>query len=284
MIRTGYSVIAAVIIVVCAASPGRAEPGAAYPWLDRPATAGTIADRFAPPAGYRRIAAAPGSFAHWLRHLPLKPPGATVFLHNRRPKPLQSVHAAVVDIDTGRRDLQQCADIIMRLRAEYLFARGALDGIHFNFTSGDRADFKRWTAGWRPVVRGNNVSWRQNGARAADHRALRAFLKVVFIYAGTYSLRKEMRAVGDPADIRIGDAFIEGGFPGHAVLVVDMAENPRTGRKVFMLAQGYTPAQDFHVLKNPNQLDAGVWYDADIGDRLNTPEWRFRAADLRRFR
>lgn len=284
MERSGYIATALFAAAVCASAPSHAEPGAVYPWLDRPAVDGTIADRFVPPAGYRRVTAPPGSFAQWLRHLPLKPAGTTVLLHDRRPKPLQSVHAAVVDIDTGRRDLQQCADVIMRLRAEYLFARNAFDGIHFNFTSGDRADFTRWTAGWRPRVRGNKVSWHQNGAQGAHHGALRAYLKVVFTYAGTYSLRKEMRSVRDPADMRIGDAFIEGGFPGHAVLVVDMAQDAVSGRKVFMLAQGYTPAQDLHVLKNPNDSTMGVWYRQDIGDHLITPEWRFRATDLRRFR
>ena len=51
--------------------------------------------------------------------------------------------------------------------------------------------------------------------------------------------------------MQIGDVFIKGGFPGHAVVVLDMAENDRTGQRVFLLAQSYMPAQDIHIMKNP---------------------------------
>lgn len=286
MEKGAKSVIAVVFAAACAtaAAGARADGPGVHPWRQGLPARDAIADRFSPPPGFQRTAVEPGSFAHWLRHLPLKPKGAPVRLHNGRLKPAQSFHAAVVDIDTGRRDLQQCADAVMRLRAEYLYARGRFDDIHFNFTSGDRADFTRWTAGWRPRVRGNKVRWRQSGAAGTDHRTLRDYLRVVFTYAGSYSLRKELRPVGDPARMRIGDVFIEGGFPGHAVLVVDTAENPGTGERVFMLTQSYMPAQDIHVLKNPADPNGGVWYRQAFENRLQTPEWRFRAGDLYRFR
>lgn len=277
--------VAAVVFAAACAAAGaaRADGLGLHPWRQGHPARDAIADRFLPPPGFRRTPTAPGSFADWLRHLPLKPKGAPVRLHDGRLKPAQSFHAAVVDIDTGRRDLQQCADAVMRLRAEYLYSRGRFGDIHFNFTSGDRADFSRWAAGWRPRVRGNKVSWRPSGTAGTDHRTLRDYLRVVFTYAGSYSLRKELRPVADPARMRIGDVFIEGGFPGHAVLVVDMAENPRTGERVFMLTQSYMPAQDIHVLRNPADPRGGAWYPQTFGNRLQTPEWRFRAHDLHRF-
>ena len=86
--------------------------------------------RFSAAGGLTRVAVAPGSFGDWLRHLPLLPPGAPVHLFDGRLKPRQDVHAAVVDLDVGTRDLQQCADAVMRLRAEYLFASGAAIAFH----------------------------------------------------------------------------------------------------------------------------------------------------------
>src|SRR5262245_3007875 len=80
--------------------------------------------RIAPPRGATRIALEPGSFGDWLRHLPLLPAGAAVHLYDGRAKARQDVHAAVVDLDVGTRDLQQCADAAMRLRVEYLWSAG----------------------------------------------------------------------------------------------------------------------------------------------------------------
>ncbi|MDH3236425.1 MAG: DUF4846 domain-containing protein, partial [Alphaproteobacteria bacterium] len=122
MLLLSLVVIAAMLM---AALPRGAHAEApTYPWLSNPAAArDAIANRFAPPRGFVRVPARAGSFAAWLRRLPLKPVGAKVYLHDGRLKPNQSVHAAVVELDIGRRDLQQCADAVMRLRAEYLYSR-----------------------------------------------------------------------------------------------------------------------------------------------------------------
>ncbi len=251
-----------------------------YSWPYTPG-ADTVASRFAPPPGFKRIAATPGSFADWLRHLPLKPEGTPVLLFDGRQKPDQSLHAAVVDIDVGKRGLQQCADAVMRLRAEYLYAGGAAERarIAFNFTSGDRISFMRWSEGWRPVVAGDRVTWLRNGTRGSDRAQFAAYLEKIFTYAGSKSLEHGLAAVGDARKVEGGDVFIQGGFPGHAVIVVDVAEDPN-GRRAMLLAQSFMPAQSIHVLKNPK---GGVWYDAAAGDP-ETPEWKFRAGHARRFR
>lgn len=242
----------------------------------------TIAIRIAPPPGFARVPAARDSFAAWLRGLPLRPAGAPVRLHDGRLKPSQDIHAAVLAIDTGRRDLQQCADAVMRLRAEYLYARRELGRLAFNFTSGDRTAFTEWARGLRPAVSGNRVRWVRRAASGTGRASFRAWLDSVFTYAGTYSLAREMRAVPDPNDIRVGDVFIEGGFPGHAVLVADLARNPETGARRMLLTQSYMPAQDIHVLKT---MEGGVWYKVPArGANLETPEWTFKSGDLHRFR
>jgi hypothetical protein len=107
-------------------------------------------------------------------------------------------------------------------------------------------------------------------------------MDLVFAYAGTYSLERELRPV-KIEDIDIGDVFIKGGFPGHAVLVADMAVNEATGEKRFLLIQSYMPAQDMHVLKNPKAEDGSPWYSTDIGEQLVTPEWVFLSSSLRRW-
>ena len=108
----------------------------------------------------------------------------------------------------------------------------------------------------------------------------RQYLGFVFVYAGTYSLKKELLPVSPNDPIRAGDVFIQGGFPGHTVIVVDVAENDRKER-IFLLAQSYMPAQDMHVLAGKNAKDP--WYRFPVGDVLETPEWTFAPARRMRF-
>jgi hypothetical protein len=103
----------------------------------------------------------------------------------------------------------------------------------------------------------------------------------VFAYAGTYSLDRELDGARI-ADIRPGDVFIKGGFPGHAVLVADVVEN-ESGEKRFLLMQSYMPAQEIHVLKNPAATDGSPWYGTDFGPVLVTPEWTFSKDQLKRW-
>lgn len=253
---------AAAALVAAGIVPALAAP--AYAWKPGDAsTFDTLARRFPPPPGFQRVAAAPGSFAEWLRGLPMKTPDAAVLLHTGAKKWRQDVHQGVIDIDVGPRDLQQCADAVMRLRAEWLYARGRKGDIAFNDTEGKRLRFA--------------------DRSRQDYAGFRKYMDYVFAYAGTYSLERELVAA-DVSDIRPGDVFIKGGFPGHAVLVTDVAVNPATGETRFLLAQSYMPAQDVHILKNPAAADGSPWYATTFGDTLVTPEWRFSRQQLKRWK
>ncbi len=251
----------ALLIALALAGVAHAEaPG--YPWR-APAAADTVETRFAPPPGTRRAPLAPGSFGAWLRGLPLLPAGAEVHLFDGRRKARQDVHAAVVDLDVGARDLQQCADAVMRLRAEYLFAAGRFADIRFHPDPG-KPRALAWTGGAK----------RDGWAR---------FLVRLFADAGTASLAAELPALG-ARPLAPGDVLIQPGYPGHAVLVLDAADGAG-GRRFVLLGQSYMPAQQFHLLRNP--ASPSPWYDAAAldGAGLLTPEWPrpFTRKDARRF-
>jgi hypothetical protein len=188
----------------------------------------------------------------------------------------------VIDIDVGARDLQQCADAVIRLRAEYRRASGQDERISFRFTSGHAAKWSDWKSGSRPVVRGQQGEWKQSAAADASYRSFKSYLDMIFTYAGSASLSDELEMVRDPRTIAPGDVFIQGGSPGHAVIVLDVAE-ARDGERVFLLAQSYMPAQDVHVLVNPSDARLSPWYRAGQPAPLRTPEWTFPAGSLRRF-
>lgn len=62
-----------------------------------------------------------------------------------------------------------------------------------------------------------------------------------------------------------------------------MAENKYTGKKIFLLVEGNTPAREMHVLRNFNRF-RNPWFvlDEDAESmRLNV--FHFKADDLRHF-
>jgi len=240
----------------------------------------TIATRFNPPQGYTRVNTDIQEFGYFLRHQPLKPHSTPVKLYNGDLKANQSVHAAVLDVDVENRDLQQCADAIMRLRAEYLYAAKRYADIHFNFVSGFNAEYKRWRKGERIWVQGNHVDWKPSRGATPDYKAFRKYLTMVFSYAGTASLVHELKPKEITA-IETGDVLIKGGSPGHAVIVVDKAVND-AGEAIVLLAQSYMPAQDIHVLINPLANDGNPWHKvSDFGETIRTAEYTFYAGALR---
>ena len=95
-----------------------------------------LADRIAPPSGYVRETCSDNSFTTYLRNLPLLPKGSKVLLYNGKEKANQAAAFAVVDMEIGNRDLQQCADAVIRLRAEYLWKHKRYADIKFNFKIG----------------------------------------------------------------------------------------------------------------------------------------------------
>lgn len=257
----------------------------AYPWLPAGAydAKRSVLARFAPPRGCERIAVVPGAFGSWLRQLPLLPAGTAVRLYNGELKDPQNVHAAVLNIDTGTRDLQQCADAVIRLRAEYLFSQNP-DLVHFHLTSGHDIRFADWYAGRGFRVSGEQVLSVPRAAEQPTHAVFRRYLDQIFTYAGTLSLARELKPAS-PADVQPGDVLIKGGSPGHAVLVLDVAVQHATGRRYALLAQSYMPAQQIHVLRNVwGDAALGAWFPINPQDaRISTPEWTFANNELKRF-
>ena len=232
-----------------------------------------LESRINPPMGYSRIVSKEGELAYFMRNLPLKSSDSPLMLYNEQAKFNQNNHVAIFDLSLGDRDLQQCADSLIRIYAEYYWSLQQYDKIAFHLTSGFYMEYSKWREGYRIKVEGNNVTWIKSASYDDSYDAFLRYLNTVFAYAGTLSLTAECESIS-MEELLPGDLFLKGGSPGHCVLIVDMATD-QEGNRCYLLAQGYMPAQDFHILKNPLHPEDPWYYASEISYPLLTPEWQF---------
>jgi len=243
----------------------------------------TVRERFSPPKGYRWVEEQPGSFGYFIEHFKLKPYGSPILKYDGNPIATQNLHEAVFDIDTGNKDLQQCADAVIRLRAEYLFRAQKPDAIKFHFTSGHLVSWNDYKSGIRAFVNGNSVSFRKTAAADGSYENFRKYLDLIFNYAGTISLYSETARVTKKSYLKTGDILITPGSPGHVVFIAGVCEN-KEGKRLFLLSEGFTPAQSIHLLSNPFEKNISPWYDLDVNSQeTKTARYIFKPTNFRHF-
>ena len=208
-------------------------------WFSRtsnPWNAKTVGD-ISTPMGYTRVES---SYAEFLRQLPLKKRGSKVQLFTGGEAHYQWLSAAVIDLPMLSNS-EQCADMTMRLRAEYLFSQGRYSEIRFQDVNGKVLQY--------------------NGG--SSRKALEKFLKKAYGVCSTFSVSRETqpRPISEvqPGDVLVYPARkIEG--MGHALIVIDVA---RKGDKVaIMCAEGNTPARELHIVRNLNPVE-NPWFFFD---------------------
>lgn len=215
------------------------------------------------PAGYRRIQGDDTAYTAFLRALPLKHAGSLVRLHTGKIDRYLFLSAAVVDLPVIS-EYEQCADVCMRLRAEYLWQEGRYGEIKFL------------------NVFGKTDSYPSGASRAA----FEAYITHIFTCCNTASLSNQLetRKLGD---MQPGDVFVyparQGKKYGHAVMVVDVARNKRTGKKAFLLAEGNTPARDIHILRNLNPFSNPWFFLDEDAEVLHLNVFTFKADELKHF-
>jgi len=223
----------------------------------------TVKSRILLPEGFKRPTYRVGEFGNFLENLPLYPIDQEVHYYNGKIKPRNNIYNSVVKLDIGKRDLHQCADAVMRLRADYLYQQKRYKDIKFNFLSDSKP---RAYTNYAKGDYSYPTYWK--------------YLEYVFAYANTASLHDELPSVKTTQEVKIGDTFIQKGSPiGHAIIVVDLAKDS-TGKTIVLLAQSYMPAQEIQILNNWNNSTLSPWYDIDQ-DIIKTPEWTFYPKNLK---
>ena len=232
---------------------------------------GTVGD-IACPAGFAKAEFDPDSFSGFVEGLPLARPDSVVTgFDGERRDTLAQYGYRVVDfplIDLN----EQCADVCMRLRAEYLYRENRFLKIRFADT------------------RGQTLRYRYGACRPLFDR----YLKEVFAWSNTESMCSSM-PVRPMEDIVPGDVFVyekdarPDGKYGHAVMVAAVAIDTVSARKAVLLIQGSTPACDLHVVANLEDPGLSPWHllpesgETSSAPVLSVGNAVFYAGDLRRF-
>ncbi len=242
----------------------------------------SIVTRVLLPEGYTRVTYPNGSFEEYLRNYQLKPYGSKIINYDESEYFAQNWHDAILEVPVPKNGLQQCADALMRIRSEYLWNNNRKAEIGFNFTSGHYCSWKKYAEGYRPKIRGNKVSFHKTAAANHSKSNFYKYLNLIYTYAGTLSMYHELKKV-PVSEIKIGDMLVKPGSPGHIEIIVDEIKN-ENGEKMYLLAQGNTPAQSVCLLKNFEKPETSPWYKFEAEKPVYTPSYYFDEAKFVRFK
>jgi hypothetical protein len=257
---------------------------AAYSWLSKREAVkyASLADRIPPPDGFARIPAPAGSFASWLRHLPVLPADTPVTTGKRKVVLTADDQqlAAAIALQPRTEKALAGPNMLIRLRAEYCWAAQHMKNLGFHFTSGHLASWDQWAEGRRPTVHGKAVSFAPAAERDESRESFCSYLETIFEYSSAYSVFDDTTAVGD-GSIAPGDIFLRPGKGPCSLLVIDVVTNER-GDVCAMLGDAGTPAQTFHVIKSSS---GSAWFPIVQGEELTIQSKRLlRMRDLRRWK
>ncbi len=245
----------------------------------------TIESKFELPNGFYRPYN--DDYSKFLRSFPLKD-NNIVYYHDGDIKPNYGLYAAVFDYKIGTKDLHQCADASIYLNSRFKFEENKLDEIAYSFTSGYLFKYKDYLKGIYPKpYQDSNGRWlveeKQYNERENNFNTFFKYLEILWTWAGTSSIKNLDTYNIDAINVMPGDILVQTGSPfGHSVSIVDVIKNDR-GRIMIMLAQSFMPAQQQHILLNPET--GNVWYELFSSNQIITPEWKpFNYSDIRRFK
>lgn len=205
----------------------------------------TIVERFHPPPGFTRVVVDPASYSAWLRQLELLP-------DTTRATDWQSRHVFDANEVGGVLNWrllgaeEQCADIALRLLAEYAWDTKSSGGPSFRSLSGHEIGWKKWLTGrYTTNAAQTAIEYRDGENRRATREEYDRYLSFVMTYTNTASMSRDWPMI-EEGDLGIGDVIIQphctGQGMGHLSVVVDACRDAAGNRK-FIFVDGFTPAR-----------------------------------------
>ncbi len=264
----------------------------------------TIATRINTPSGYYRLEVDADSFSYYVRNLPVKEDGSDLYLYNGELASNQTWHVAIIDLNetvsalngtpyvTYVHEYQQCADTVIRVISDYLYLNKRYEQVSFDFMDGFNCNLGKWVLGYRAIIDYTGAVktyWEQTASEDYSYETYWNYLTTVYAYAGTNSLELQTNVKNiDINDIYPGCFFVKGSdyvsTSGHAVMVVDVCKNVSTGDVAFLLAEGNTPADEFHIFTNPLHYNDPWFYLSELSDdTIKTPFYEFSLSNCLKY-
>ena len=220
----------------------------------------TVVTRFKVPKNYTRVTYEKGSYAEYVRNLPLEYYGRKMYEYDGKLAEHQDWSASVIKTQFHSKGWLQCADCVMKLLGDYLYNKGKADELVFDFASGRRLSFANYSGSYEKYM--SDVYMNANtSSLKAQKESIKLSLKDIF--PGAYFIMDKDRVHEY----------------GHAIFVIDVARNDK-GEVAFLLAQGSTPSQDMYIFQNPLHPDDPWYYSSEIGSTFEIPGWTFKTSNL----
>ena len=137
----------------------------------------TLKERIHTPEGFHREEVETDSFAAFMENYALYKDGKKVKLYDKTLKQNQDAHVAVLKMKLVEGDLQQCADSIIRLYAEYFYQNKMYDKMNFHLVNGFACEFSKWAEGMRVSFSGSSTTWTQSAAANDDETVFEKYLR-----------------------------------------------------------------------------------------------------------
>lgn len=246
----------------------------------------TVSSRVEPPTGYIRTPLPATTFQAYLQSLSIKSADSKVLQFDGYKKKYEC-YSAVMDLTLLDKDLMHGEHYIQLLRANYLYNNSKYDMIKYSYDDGRSISYEEWANGMRFVWQDSIFVLDSVAAPANSEVSFIKYMNEIYKNSSTSGLNCDTEVL-EMNQLSIGDVLIQPTDQhqkGHAVLVLDMVVNPETGEKLLLLAQGYMPAQNMHILSNPYEEDISPWYRVQEDEMyFATAQWTFRKKHVRRFK
>ena len=157
---------------------------------------------------------------------------------------------------------------------------------------GFNCNLGKWVLGYRAIIDYTGAVktyWEQTASEDYSYETYWNYLTTVYAYAGTNSLELQTNVKNiNINDIYPGCFFVKGSdyvsTSGHAVMVVDVCKNVSTGDVAFLLAEGNTPADEFHIFTNPLHYNDPWFYLSELSDdTIKTPFYEFSLSNCLKY-